>query len=156
MRANVSVIGDFNQWDGRLPYAMANTVHHGENSGYWTLFIPNIEAGALYKFEIKDHDTVIYNLQKRIPMAYKRSTAQILHLLLPMKKTTHGKMQQWLNERAQRNARNAAISIYEVHLGSWQRDENNQNYLNYRTIADKLNSLYLRYGLYSYSVNASK
>ena len=133
--SNVSVIGDFNKWDGRC-HAMANTVHHGENSGYWTLFIPSIAAGALYKFEIKDHDG---NLQPAkadpfgIQAQYRLYTASIV----ANEKDYPWQDQQWLSERAQRNARNAAISIYEVHLGSWQRDENNQ-YLNYRTIADKL------------------
>ena len=133
--SHVSVIGDFNQWDGRC-HAMANTVHHGENSGYWTVFIPNIEAGALYKFEIKDHDGNLLPAKADpfgIQAQYRPDTASIV----ANEKDYPWQDQQWLKEREKRNARNAAISIYEVHLGSWQRDENNL-YLNYRTIADKL------------------
>ena len=139
--SHVSVIGDFNQWDGRCHPMVScqvgdSAIEHSESSGYWTLFIPNIDAGALYKFEIKDHAG---NLQpaKADPFGlqaqYRPDTASIV----ANEKDYPWQDQQWLSERAQRNAHNAAISIYEVHLGSWQRDENNQ-YLNYRTIADKL------------------
>jgi len=133
--SQVSVIGDFNQWHACC-HPMINAIHHGEASGYWTLFIPNIAAGALYKFAIIDSAGNVL-AEKADPFGlqaqYRPDTASIV----ASEKTYPWQDQQWLSERATRNARDAAVSIYEVHLGSWQRDENN-HYLNYRTIADKL------------------
>ncbi len=133
--SSVAVIGDFNLWDGRL-HPMENIVHHGNRSGYWTIFIPDIELGSLYKFELKDsHGNVLAN--KADPFASQAQYRPDTACIVSDENEYPWQDAQWLAERAQRNARNAAISIYEVHLGSWQRDENNQ-YLNYRTIADKL------------------
>jgi len=131
----VSVVGDFNQWDGRI-HPMENIIHHGNRSGYWTIFIPNIKAGCLYKFELKDRDGHAI-AQKADPYGqqaqYRPETASIV----ANESNYLWQDEQWLAERAQRNARNAAISIYEVHLGSWKRAENG-DFLNYRDIATQL------------------
>lgn len=133
--SHVSVVGDFNHWDGRC-HPMTNTMHYGEKSGYWTLFIPELQAGNLYKFEIKDNAGNLLPPKADpfgVQAQYRPDTASIIAAETPYP----WQDEKWLKEREKRNARNAAISIYEVHLGSWQRDENNQ-YLNYRTLADKL------------------
>ena len=129
--SHVAVIGDFNHWDGRR-HPMCNI----NNSGYWAIFIPNIHAGCAYKFELKDssgkllpHKADPYGKQAQ----YRPETASIIADNTPYS----WQDQAWLNERAQRNNRHAAISIYEVHLGSWRRGCNNE-FLNYREIADKL------------------
>ena len=133
--SQVSVIGDFNQWHGSA-HPMTNAQHHGENSGYWTIFIPEIKPGAHYKFKLKDHAGNAIPAKADpfgIQAQYRPDTASIV----ADEKPYAWQDQQWLSERAARNAVDAAISIYEVHLGSWQRDENNR-YLNYRTLADQL------------------
>lgn len=133
--SQVSVIGDFNQWQSAA-HPMSNALLNGEASGYWTIFIPNLEAGVRYKFSIKDSNGHTLPA-KADPFGtqaqYRPETASVIgnEELFPW----HD--QPWLNQRAKRNAHNAAISIYEVHLGSWQRDEKN-NFLNYRAIAKKL------------------
>jgi len=132
---SVSVIGDFNQWDGRM-HPMENIIHHGSRSGYWTIFIPNIKLGSLYKFELKDSQgNTLAN--KSDPFAsqaqYRPDTASIV----ADESDYPWQDEQWLIERGQRNARNAAISIYEVHLGSWKRAEDG-GFLNYRDIASQL------------------
>ena len=133
--SSVSVVGDFNHWDGRI-HPMENIIHHGSRSGYWTIFIPNIKAGSLYKFELKDRDGNAV-AQKADPYGqqaqYRPATASIV----ANESNYPWQDEQWLAERAQRNARNAAISIYEVHLGSWRRADND-DFLNYRDIAAQL------------------
>jgi len=129
--SHVSVIGDFNDWDGRR-HPMINVNH----SGYWNIFVPGIEAGCHYKFEIKDRSGQLLPA-KADPYGaatqYRPDTASIVHKETPYP----WQDQQWLSERAARNALDAPISIYEVHLGSWRRGEDNV-FLNYREIADQL------------------
>ena len=133
--SSVAVIGDFNLWDGRL-HPMENIVHHGNRSGYWTIFIPDIELGSLYKFELKDsHGNVLAN--KADPFASQAQYRPDTACIVSDEKEYPWQDVQWLAERAQRNARNAAISIYEVHLGSWKRADNG-DFLNYRDIAAQL------------------
>ena len=132
---SVSVIGDFNQWDGRV-HPMENIVHHGNRSGYWTIFIPNIQLGSLYKFELKDsHGNTLANRADPYgsQAQYRPDTASVV----ANEQAYPWQDEKWLAERAHRNARNAAISIYEVHLGSWKRADNG-DYLNYRELAEQL------------------
>ncbi len=127
----ISVVGEFNQWDGR-----SHAMHNLNCSGYWNLFIPNLEEGTLYKYELENAQGQLLPL-KADPYGqqaqYRPETASIV----APKKDFKWQDQQWLAKRAKRNARDAAISIYEVHLGSWQRTENNE-FLNYREIAHRL------------------
>lgn len=133
--SSVSVVGEFNQWDGRI-HPMENIIHHGNCSGYWTIFIPNIKAGSLYKFELKDRNGNTIT-QKADPYGqqaqYRPETASVV----ANDKQYSWQDEQWLAQRAERNALNAAISIYEVHLGSWKRADNG-DFLNYRDIAAQL------------------
>jgi len=133
--SRVSVVGDFNQWDNRC-HPLTNLEHYGNKSGYWNIFIPQAHAGQCYKFDIKN------NQGERLPLKadpygvqaqYRPETASIIG------SATQYPWQdaQWLNKRASYNSRNAAISIYEVHLGSWRRNSDNL-YLNYREIAHQL------------------
>lgn len=129
--SHVSVIGDFNNWDGRC-HAMRNL----NQSGYWNIFIPQVKADDLYKYELKDASGNLLPL-KADPYGkqaqYRPDTASIVS------SDKHYKWQDkaWLKARHARNSRDAAISIYEVHLGSWRRDANN-GFLNYREIAKQL------------------
>ncbi len=129
--ARVSVIGDFNQWDGRCHPMRARG-----GSGVWELFIPGIHAGSVYKYEILNRQSGEV-LEKMDPYSqqyeYRPATASI----------TSGNTQyewhdqNWLNTRKDDNWQHSPLSVYELHLGSWQRDAQN-NFLNYRDLAHQL------------------
>ena len=128
----VSVVGPFNDWDGRRHPMRC---HYG--SGVWELFLPGLAAGALYKFEIKGPNGEVLPL-KADPMALRAehppSTASIVARL---DETPSDAI--WVRKRAGRNARDTAISIYEVHPGSWRRkQEENRRPLTYRELAEEL------------------
>jgi 1,4-alpha-glucan branching enzyme len=122
----VSVVGDFNAWDGRR-YPMR--LHPG--AGIWEIFLPDVSPGALYKYEIKTRDGEI--LLKADPYAFAAErppqTASVV-CSLPRKSET---------VPAPRGDRHAPMSIYEVHLGSWRRvpEEDNRS-LTYRELAETL------------------
>jgi 1,4-alpha-glucan branching enzyme len=122
----VSVVGSFNNWDGRR-HAMRN------NAGIWEIFLPGLTAGDLYKFEIKTHDGAI--LLKADPYAFRAQlrpdTASVVAPMPPVAPSTQ--------TRQQANALPAPISIYEVHLGSWRRiPEEGNRWLTYRELAATL------------------
>lgn len=128
--SHVSVVGDFNQWDGRYhPLRL----RHG--CGVWEIFIPELTPGTNYKFEIKDFEGNLLPI-KSDPFAsqsqYRPDTASVV----VEQKEFNWQDQIWMQNRAARNSRNSPISIYEVHLGSWKRK--NGDYLNYRELAENL------------------
>lgn len=126
----VSVVGDFNDWDGRC-HPMR--LHPGV--GLWEIFIPGLGEGTLYKFEIKSRDGTLLPL-KADPYAFAMEppprTASRVTRLGSYSWTDH----QWMKERDRRNAVDAPISIYEVHLGSWRRKAG--RFLTYAELADEL------------------
>ncbi|MFQ3573728.1 MAG: 1,4-alpha-glucan branching protein GlgB [Thermodesulfovibrionales bacterium] len=130
----VSVIGDFNRWDGRRhPMSKRSVV------GVWELFIPGIQEGSLYKFEIKTNFNN-YLEQKADPYAFKSElrpkTASIVYNLDDKYQWSD---EDWLNKRMTRNWFEAPLAIYEVHLGSWmRRSEYENDVYNYRELADML------------------
>ncbi|MGH7880795.1 MAG: GlgB N-terminal domain-containing protein, partial [Candidatus Binataceae bacterium] len=111
--AGVSVVGDFNAWDGRL-----HLMRVLGNSGVWEIFIPDFPAGGLYKFEIHTRDGAV--LLKTDPFA--TATQAPPHTAA---KVDHASFaftdEAWIEARAKRDALSSPISIYEVHLGSWRR-----------------------------------
>ncbi|MES3020940.1 MAG: 1,4-alpha-glucan branching protein GlgB [Pseudomonadota bacterium] len=123
----VALVGAFNSWDGR---------RHGmrlhPQRGVWEIFIPQIGPGELYKFEIKTAAGA--TLLKADPYAFRAQlrpeTASVVHALPAVVPAPPG--------RRQANALNSAVSIYEVHLGSWRRADHGQRWLNYRELADQL------------------
>ncbi len=130
----VSVVGNFNNWDGRT-HQMRNL----GNSGVWELFIPGLLEGGLYKFEIKAKDKQIH--LKADPFKFaselRPKTAGIIYDINIDKYTWHD--QQWIQERDASNRLESPVSIYEVHLGSWMRvKEENNRWLTYRELAHKL------------------
>jgi 1,4-alpha-glucan branching enzyme len=122
----VSVVGDFNFWDPRR-HAM-----RVRSSGYWELFIPGARVGDHYKFAITDSNGHRLPL-KSDPFAFaaemRPSTASIVFDEMTLSRP--------VSAPDNINARSMPISIYEVHLGSWRRKDNNQ-WLSYREIADVL------------------
>jgi 1,4-alpha-glucan branching enzyme len=108
----VSVVGNFNQWDGRLG-AMRRM-----GSGVWELFLPEVGEGALYKFEIATHQGPV--VLKSDPFA----RAMELRPDTASKVTVRHhefRDQAWVAARSSTNAHEKPISIYEVHLASWKR-----------------------------------
>jgi 1,4-alpha-glucan branching enzyme len=129
----VSVVGNFNDWDGRR---MPMRLRHG--GGYWELFVPGLKAGTLYKYEILGPDGMLLPL-KADPCAERAErpprTASIV--AGPPRHQWHD--DAWMTERGRRNEREAPIAIYEVHLGSWRRNlAEGGRYLSYRELADQL------------------
>jgi 1,4-alpha-glucan branching enzyme len=128
---SVSVVGDFNDWDGRL--GMMRTLG---SSGIWEIFIPGLTAGAHYKYEIRSWDGHL--LLKADPFATRTeqppATASIIDA--PAHRFDDG---SWLAARQSRPLVKSPLSIYEVHLGSWRRvsEEHNRS-LTYREAAREL------------------
>ncbi len=126
----VSVVGDFNRWDGRR-HPMR--VHHG---GVWELFIPGIGEGALYRFEIRNRDTGEL-LVKIDPYAQRFEMRPSTASIVVTERDYAWGDADWLHARAQTDWLHQPLSVYEVHLSSWQHDEHG-DFLNYRELAKRL------------------
>ena len=128
---SVSVVGDFNAWDGRR-HPMRKHIP----SGFWELFIPSLGEGTYYKFQIRHHDHVFeksdpYGFAAEVP---PRTASQVVDL---NRYRWHD--EEWLNRRSQINWLEQPISIYEVHLGSWRRPgDDPHRWLSYRELAHQL------------------
>jgi 1,4-alpha-glucan branching enzyme len=129
----VSVVGNFNHWDGRR-----HPLRNCGPSGIWELFVPDLSQGELYKFEVKSR-YLGYMQTKSDPYGLfaelRPSTASIVW-------DSRGftwEDEAWIEERPRRQALDAPISVYEVHLGSWRRKgDHGEHWLNYRELADQL------------------
>ncbi len=127
----VSIIGDFNGWDGRR-HPM---VSRGGN-GIWELFIPGLDNSALYKYEIRNrHSGEI--LSKTDPYAQQMELRPRTASMVNGQSSFNWQDETWLAQRKDSDWLHEPMSIYECHLGSWQRDEENQ-FLNYRELAHRL------------------
>ncbi len=127
----ISVVGDFNRWDGRA-HPMRT---HGSN-GIWELFIPDIGPGTLYKLEIRNRQTgdVFYKSDPYGQQFEVRpKTASVVTDNTPYAWNDA----QWLEKRKTWDWLHAPMSIYELHLGSWQRGPEGE-LLNYRELAKRL------------------
>lgn len=127
----VSLVGPFNDWDGRR-----HPMRCRFDTGIWEVFVPGLEQGTLYKFEIVGPDGQVLPL-KADPFAQQAEmrpkTASVVTDPTPFEWTDA----QYLEERAGKDWRRSPMSIYEVHLGSWrQRDDG--SFLDYETLADEL------------------
>jgi len=129
----VSVVGNFNQWDGRR-HPMRN---HPSN-GLWDVFVPGLQAGQYYKYEIIGPHGHLLPL-KADPFARRMEpppgNASIVHRL----QDRNWQDETWMAQRHRMTSLDSPVSIYEVHLGSWKRrwDEGNR-WLSYRELADEL------------------
>ncbi|PLK43057.1 1,4-alpha-glucan branching protein GlgB [Emticicia sp. TH156] len=128
----VSVIGGFNGWErGSHPLAS-----RWDSSGIWEGWIPNVGNGEVYKYFISSNTGE--DLEKGDPYA--------LHWEIPPKTASvvwdtwyEWQDKDWMQTRHRNNALNAPISVYELHLGSWQRDPSDpERRLSYREIANSL------------------
>ena len=127
----VSVVGDFNRWDGRT-HQMRKRI----DSGLWEIFAPGLGAGAVYKFEIVGADGVLLPL-KADPFGFgaelRPSTASVVTRAVDMVWNDG----EFLRRRANADARRQPQSTYEVHLGSWRRSADG-GFLSYDELAEQL------------------
>jgi 1,4-alpha-glucan branching enzyme len=127
----VSVVGDFNAWDGRR-HPMRKRI----DSGLWEIFAPGIAEGAVYKFEIVAADGSLQPL-KADPFGFaaelRPSTASIVVRTDCLAWTDEA----YMRDRANGDPRRRPMAVYEVHLGSWRRGENGA-FLSYDRIAETL------------------
>jgi 1,4-alpha-glucan branching enzyme len=128
----VSVVGDFNNWDGRR-----HAMRLRRECGVWEMFVPHVQVGDLYKFEVKTQHGAV--LLKADPFALRAqvrpNTASIVDRLPPP--APHD------SARKLAIGVKAGVSIYEVHLGSWKRSgtpraDGLPDWLTYRELADQL------------------
>ena len=129
----VSVVGDFNRWDGRR-HPMRNC----GATGVWEIFLPDLVEGEVYKYEIKSRFNN-YQVQKTDPYGFaaemRPKTASVVWDVNKFEWSDGA----WMKSRAERQGLDAPISVYEVHLGSWKRYPGNDNgFLGYRELADQL------------------
>ncbi|WP_013322952.1 1,4-alpha-glucan branching enzyme [Gloeothece verrucosa] len=108
---NVSVLGDFNQWDGRL-----HQMRKRDNS-VWELFIPDIGVGSSYKYEIKNWEGHIY--EKSDPYGFQQEVRPKTASIVADLNSYQWHDDEWLEKRRHSNPLSQPISVYEVHLGSW-------------------------------------
>ena len=127
----VSVVGDFNGWDGRR-----HPMRVRGGSGVWELFIPDLGPGGIYKYEIRNRHSGDVFL-KADPYGHhfelRPATGAIVHGDSEFAWSDNA----WMTHRRQNDWQHTPMSVYEVHLGSWQRDAEGE-FLNYREIAPRM------------------
>ena len=126
----VSVVGDFNEWDGRR-HPMRKLIP----SGVWELFVPELEEGETYKYRIKSESGVSdkcdpYGFAAELP---PRTASRVANLDAHVWQDS-----DWMETRRETNPLERPVSIYEVHLGTWQRGSESPHWLNYRDLAHRL------------------
>ena len=142
----VSVVGDFNEWDGRI-----HQMERLHDSGIFELFIPGVEDGAVYKFELKKKNgTVIY---KSDPYEFggemRPKNASVVRNISDFSWTD----EKWLKDRARAKHESEPMLVYELHLASWKHrnltakekeksweeiDREGLNFMNYRKLAPEI------------------
>lgn len=127
----VSVIGDFNSWDARMhPMRMLG------DSGIWELFIPGVITGQVYRYDLVSHNRG-YHAQKSDPYGFynevRPHNASIIYDITGYEWNDS----EWMERRGKQKPLTSAMSIYEVHLGSWRRKGSN-DWLSYRELAQDL------------------
>lgn len=126
----VSVVGDFNVWDGRR-----NPMRRRGGTGVWEIFMPGLTEGTAYKYEIKGPGGAVMPL-KADPVGFGSEHPPANASVV---RTIRGDWHDgsWMESRAARHTIDAPISIYEVHLGSWRRAPGDRM-LSYLELAEQL------------------
>ncbi len=126
----VSVIGDFNDWNYD-----AHPLEPHEHSGIWEGFIPDLGKGTLYKYHIVSRFNG-YRVDKADPFGFRHETPpQTASVVWDLAYEWND--WEWLRHRKEHNGFHAPMSLYEVHPGSWRRNEDGE-FLNYRELAEEL------------------
>jgi len=125
----VSVVGDFNSWDTRRHPMRQRT------GGVWEIFMPGVTAGTPYKYAVKSRFRG-YSQMKSDPYGFLMETPpKSASIVVDMTYEWHDN--EWMDQRATAKPLESAMSVYEVHAGSWVRAEHNRP-LSYLELADKL------------------
>ncbi len=126
----VSVVGDFNNWDGRFhPMRLLGA------SGVWEIFIPGVAEGAHYKFEIRDaHGNIAL---KTDPFGFFFEVPPKNAAIVWNTDKFDWTDDAWMGRRRERDALRAPLSIYEVHIGSWRKKTATESW-SYRELAEPL------------------
>jgi 1,4-alpha-glucan branching enzyme len=128
---SVSLIGDFNGWDDRR-HPMRKHIP----SGFWELFVPGLDVGAHYKYRVKNGSFVA---EKCDPYAFAAEVPPKTASRVADVDRYQWNDSTWMTERVKRNALDAPMSFYEVHLGSWRRPwDDGSRYFTYRELAVEL------------------
>jgi len=129
---SISVVGDFNFWNDKQHRLNVRW----DESGIWEGFIPNVAIGMRYKFKIKSNNNI--ETEKADPYAFScenpPNTASIINDI----DTYYWKDKGWMGYRKDKNGLDKPYSVYEVHLGSWMRNVEDNTFLSYRELAVKL------------------
>jgi 1,4-alpha-glucan branching enzyme len=128
--SRVSVVGDFNIWDGRR-----HPMRRRGPTGVWEIFVPGLRDGSTYKYEIRGGDGALLPL-KADPVGFG-SEHPPANASVVRKITGDWGDGDWLRSRAAHQNVDAPISVYEVHLGSWRRAPGDRM-LSYEELADQL------------------
>ena len=129
----VSVVGDWNDWDGRV-----HPMRLRREAGVWELFEPGIEPGARYKYELLSPSGNLLPLRTD-PFAFRSEMRPANASIVTAPSTFVWSDEEWLRVRGERQKRDAPIQIYEVHPGSWRRvPEDDDRFLTYRELAEQL------------------
>ena len=115
--ARVSIVGEFNDWDGRR-HAMRKRI----DSGVWEIFAPGVGPDTLYKFEILGPDGKLQPL-KADPFGFASELRPGTASVVARAASFIWSDEAWMQGRAARDQRRAPMSTYEVHLGSWKRPD---------------------------------
>ena len=130
----VSVVGDFNDWDGR-----SHPMRLHPANGIWEIFVPGLGEAERYKFEIRGRSAEPLALKSDpYALAFEAETPRTASVVANLD-NFRWRDEAWLAERALRHPVREPLSIYEVHLGSWRRvPEQGERFLDYRELADQL------------------
>jgi 1,4-alpha-glucan branching enzyme len=129
----VSIVGDFNQWDGRT-----HPMRNRGPSGLWELFVPGLAEGAIYKYEIRTRQGALPFL-KADPYAFRAELRPRTGSIVARLDKHKWADADWIAERAKHAWLSSPITIYELHLGSWRRNaEQSNRWLTYNESADQL------------------
>ena len=134
----VSVVGSMNHWDGRR-----HPLRRLGATGVWELFLPGVEPGARYKFEIGTAEGAV--LLKLDPYAQETELRPATSGVVTAPSKHAWRDGAWMAARARRNPLREAMTVYEVHLGSWMRDHLGR-WLGYRELAEALGAYALEMG----------
>jgi 1,4-alpha-glucan branching enzyme len=128
----IQVIGDFNRWNG-LDHSMQRI----KNTGIWELFIPDLEEGELYKFRITQFQG--RTVDKTDPYGFWAEVPPNNASIVANLNGYEWSDEKWMKHRSQSPAWKGPMSIYEMHLGSWQQgDAHEHGWINYRKLAHEV------------------
>ncbi len=135
--ARVSVVGEFNGWDGRR-----HPMRSHPGVGIWEIFIPELQSGAVYKYEIAPRDGSPF--LKSDPVAFRTelrpATASVVHPLDDHRWADN----EWMKGRESYDPTGRPMSVYEVHPGSWRWEDGRP--LSYRDLAERLGDYVVEMG----------